>query len=99
VSGLLGFTEGKAASGTDRFSSVIQEQRGETLLLAAPFSADGGLGIASYLSLLAYGVYRAKKFVSQQTIRRITIVFGVALLGLAIYFIVQSVSVLSGVPD
>jgi hypothetical protein len=59
----------------------------------------GGLGIASYLSLLAFAVYRAKKFVSQRTTQRITIAFGVALLGLAIYFIVRSISVFSGVLD
>lgn len=64
----------------------------ETLL----FLLMGGLGIASYLSLLAFFVYRVKKFFSQRAIQRVTIAFGVVLLGLAIYFIWQSVSALIG---
>ena len=64
----------------------------ETLL----FLLMGGLGIASYLSLLAFFVYRVKKFFSQRAIQRITIAYGIVLLSLAIYFIVRSASALAG---
>ena len=50
----------------------------------------GGLGIASYSVLLALAVYRAKKFCTERTIRRVSIGCGVALLGLAAYFAVRS---------
>jgi threonine/homoserine/homoserine lactone efflux protein len=64
----------------------------ETLL----FLLMGGLGIASYLSLLAFLVHGVKKFFSQQAVQRITIAFGIVLLGLAAYFIVRSASALTG---
>jgi threonine/homoserine/homoserine lactone efflux protein len=54
------------------------------------FLMSGGLGIASYLSLLALVIYRVKKFFSERNIRRITMAFGIVLLGLAAYFILQS---------
>ncbi len=57
----------------------------------------GALGIGAYLSLLAFLVYRAKKFVSERGIHRITVVFGILLLCLSIYFIVRAAFVLLGV--
>jgi threonine/homoserine/homoserine lactone efflux protein len=58
------------------------------------FLAIGGLGIGSYLSLLAFIVLHVKSFVSEKTIQRITLVFGVVLLGLAAYITARSAIVL-----
>ncbi len=57
-----------------------------------PFLIIGSLGIGSYLALLATLVYRAKRFLSELAIRRITFAFGLALLALASYFGVRAVS-------
>lgn len=58
------------------------------------FLAAGGLGLGSYLALLAYIVFKVKGFLSEHTIKRITLIFSVLLLGLAAYIGVRSVFVL-----
>lgn len=58
------------------------------------FLVVGGLGIGSYLSLLAFIVFKAKRFFSVPTIQKITLAFGVVLLGFATYFMVRSAEVL-----
>ena len=55
------------------------------------FLFAGTLGIGSYLLLLAYMTYKAKHFLTQKTIYRISWTFSIVLFGLAIYFIVKSV--------
>ncbi len=54
----------------------------------------GAAGIASYLSVLAIGVSKAKKFFSTHGIRRITVGFGVSLLVIAAYFTLRSITAL-----
>jgi threonine/homoserine/homoserine lactone efflux protein len=54
------------------------------------FLGIGALGIGSYLTLLAFFVYRAKGFLSDHTIHRITMVFSVLLIGLAAYLAARS---------
>lgn len=54
------------------------------------FLAAGSLGIGSYLTVLAFGVYKAKKFLSSRGIRKLTSVFAVILFLLAGYFIYQA---------
>ena len=49
------------------------------------FLGVGASGIASYLTLLAFFVYRAKGFLSENSIHKITVVFGILLVGLAAY--------------
>ena len=60
------------------------------------FLGVGGLGLASYLTLFAFVVVKAKRFFSDHTIRQITIIFSIILLGLAAYFGVRSAFVLMG---
>jgi threonine/homoserine/homoserine lactone efflux protein len=54
------------------------------------FLLAGSLGIAAYSCLLALVVYKAKRFCTERTIRRVSIGCGVVLLGLAMYFAVRS---------
>ncbi|MFI5144568.1 MAG: LysE family translocator [Ignavibacteria bacterium] len=67
----------------------IIKQLGQTDIII--FLAAGSLGIGSYLTVLAFGVYKAKKFISSGGIRKLTSVFGIILFLLAGYFIVQTV--------
>jgi threonine/homoserine/homoserine lactone efflux protein len=54
------------------------------------FILTGGIGIASYLSLLAWLTYRAKRFLSDKAIMHISLIFGIALLALAVYFYIKA---------
>ena len=67
----------------------IIKQLGQTDIII--FLAAGSLGIGSYLTALALGVYKAKKFISTGGIRKLTSAFGVILFLLAGYFIFQTV--------
>jgi len=67
----------------------IIKQLGHTDIII--FLAAGSLGIGSYLTALAFGVYKAKKFISTGGIRKLTSAFGVILFLLAGYFIFQTV--------
>jgi threonine/homoserine/homoserine lactone efflux protein len=55
------------------------------------YLSAGASGIGSYLVVLSYGVYKAKRFFSDQGIRRITVGLGITLLVASIYFIAHSV--------
>jgi threonine/homoserine/homoserine lactone efflux protein len=50
------------------------------------FLASGILGIFSYGLLLSYSVYKSKKFIGGESIRKITRILGCVLFCLAIYF-------------
>ncbi len=63
---------------------------------AALFLLAGGSGIGSYLTLLTFGIYRAKRFISQRGMRRITVGLGAGLLALALFSIVRSVMAFAG---
>jgi hypothetical protein len=58
------------------------------------FLIVGSLGIGSYLIVLAAVVYRVKKFLSDQAIRRLTFVFGIILFVFASYFVLHAASTL-----
>ena len=54
----------------------------------------GGIGIASYLSILTYVLHWAKKFISERLMKKINLGMGVVLLLLSFYFLVDSLRVL-----
>jgi threonine/homoserine/homoserine lactone efflux protein len=58
------------------------------------FLLFGGLGIASYLILLANILHWAKKFISDKLLKKINIGLGVALLLLSFYFFAKSFHIL-----
>ncbi len=60
----------------------------------AAFLAVGGLGLGSYLALLAFIVLKGKGFLSEHTVASITVTFSVLLLGLAAYIGTRSAIVL-----
>ncbi len=60
------------------------------------FLVAGGLGIGSYLSLLAVMSYRAKKSFSTERAKKVTVGFGIAMIVLAIYFTVRAIMVIEG---
>jgi threonine/homoserine/homoserine lactone efflux protein len=64
----------------------------EHLSSTVPFLVFGLLGIASYLTLLAAMVYKAKRFLTEAAIRRMTVGFGIVLLVLASYFGIRAIS-------
>ncbi|MDP4200123.1 MAG: LysE family transporter [Bacteroidota bacterium] len=67
-----------------------------TLQTRVLFLVAGGLGIGSYLSLLAITTYRAKKSITRERTKKVTIGFGVAMIVLAIYFTVRAIMVIEG---
>ncbi len=54
------------------------------------FLIAGSLGIGTYLTLLTFGVYRAKRFLDDRFIQSATVIFGAILLCLAVYSVVQA---------
>ena len=54
------------------------------------FLIAGSLGFGAYGALLTFGVYRAKKFLSERFIRSATLFFGAILVCLAIYSVVEA---------
>lgn len=58
--------------------------------MAITFLTAGSLGLASYLSALAFFLYWAKKFISSRTLRIMNTAFGVFLLVVAFYFVASS---------
>ncbi len=70
---------------------LIKEFTYET---AALFLAAGSLGLATYLTALSLFLYWAKRFISEKTIGRINLVFGIMLLLIALYFISTSLRTL-----
>lgn len=57
------------------------------------FLLIGASGIASYLALFTFGVYKAKKFFTGNGIRKLTLAFGIILFGLAAYFLYKSAEI------
>jgi threonine/homoserine/homoserine lactone efflux protein len=55
------------------------------------FLSVGALGLGSYLAVLSLSVYKAKRFFSNRSIRRITVALGITLLVASTYFIVHAV--------
>lgn len=53
---------------------------------------SGTLGIGSYPMSMLFGIYKTKKFFSEAGIRKTTFIFGLALFGLAAYFLYQALS-------
>ncbi|MEJ2637321.1 MAG: LysE family transporter [Calditrichia bacterium] len=62
-------------------------------LFAALFIVFGGMGLASYLSLLAYVLHRVKKFMSERLMKRIYFFLGIILVIVSIYFLIRSILV------
>ncbi len=60
------------------------------------FLLAGSCGIATYLTLLTVGVYRAKRFLSQHLLHTVTAGLAIALFGLALYSLIRSASTLLG---
>jgi threonine/homoserine/homoserine lactone efflux protein len=58
------------------------------------FLGAGGLGIATYPVLLAFIIHHMKKFISEKTIQRVTLIFGIVLFGLAAYILTRSTIIL-----
>lgn len=50
------------------------------------FLISGAAGIGSYLLLLSIGIYKTKRFISDEAVRKIMIWLGAALILLAVYF-------------
>jgi threonine/homoserine/homoserine lactone efflux protein len=59
--------------------------------IALYYLSAGSIGLASYLVGLSVALYRIKKYVSLEGMRKINVGFGVLLLLLAVYFIGSSV--------
>ena len=58
------------------------------------FLLAGGLGIASYLTILALALKKAGRFITPKLEHRITVFLGAVLLLLSIYFLVRFIMVL-----
>jgi threonine/homoserine/homoserine lactone efflux protein len=56
----------------------------------------GGLGLSSYLTVLAMVVHWVKRFLSNKVMRRIHFALGVALVVLSVYFLIGSIKILMG---
>jgi threonine/homoserine/homoserine lactone efflux protein len=54
----------------------------------------GGLGLASYLTVLAMVVHWVKKFLSNRVMRRIYFALGLVLVILSVYFLISSIKIL-----
>lgn len=53
---------------------------------------SGTLGISSYPMTVLFGIHMTKRLFSEESIRKTTFIFGLALFGLAAYFLYQSLS-------
>ncbi|UCG12923.1 MAG: LysE family transporter [Deltaproteobacteria bacterium] len=62
--------------------------------IAVSFLLAGGVGLASYLTLLSVFLYWTKRFISLPKMRWINLSFGVVLFLLAVYFAVMSIQAL-----
>jgi threonine/homoserine/homoserine lactone efflux protein len=65
-----------------------------TPTVSLSFLCFGGLGLGSYLILLATGLYRARKFISDKFMQRINFSFGIVLVILALHFLIDSLKML-----
>jgi threonine/homoserine/homoserine lactone efflux protein len=60
-----------------------------TKIVALTFLIFGGIGIASYLALLAGMLYRVNRFLTEKAMRRVYIIFGIGLFIFSGYFLVR----------
>ena len=58
--------------------------------IAVSFLAAGGTGLASYLVLLSLTLFWAKKFIPDNRLKFINLMFGILLLCVSVYFIISS---------
>jgi len=60
------------------------------------FIISGTLGLGVYLLLIALVLYRLRHFLSERIIRVTSLIFGIFLIGLGIYFLVEAILELAG---
>jgi threonine/homoserine/homoserine lactone efflux protein len=77
--------------GSRFLSNVFNIERYNTLTIFI-LLISGTLGIGSYPLSMLYGIHKTKRFFSEAGIRKTTFIFGLALFGLAAYFIYQGLS-------
>jgi len=65
-----------------------------TPAISVSFLFFGGLGLASYLTVLAMVVHWVKRFLSNRVMRRIYFVLGLVLVILSVYFLISSIIIL-----
>lgn len=65
-----------------------------TLAISISFLFFGGLGLASYLTVLAMVVHWAKRFLPNRVMRRVYFVLGLLLVILSVYFLMSSIRIL-----
>jgi threonine/homoserine/homoserine lactone efflux protein len=65
-----------------------------TPAISVSFLFFGGLGLASYLTVLAMVVHWVKRFLSNRFMRRIYFVLGLVLVILSVYFLISSIIIL-----
>lgn len=65
-----------------------------TPAISISFLFFGGLGLASYLTVLAMVVHWVKRFLSIRVMRRIYFALGLALVILSVYFLISSIKIL-----
>jgi threonine/homoserine/homoserine lactone efflux protein len=75
-------------------AGIVANLAGHEMII---FLIAGSLGIGSYLTLLAAGVYKVKKFFSTGGIKKLTAAFGIMLFGLALFFLYQSAVTFIGI--
>lgn len=77
--------------GSHFLGSVYRIQRYDTSIIFL-LLISGTLGIGSYPMTMLFGLHKTKRFFSEAGIRKTTFIFGLALFGLAAYFLYQSLS-------
>jgi len=60
------------------------------------FIVFGVLGLGSYLTLLTSILYKVRRFLSEKTMRITSLAFSLVLFGLAFYFLIEAILVLTG---
>lgn len=60
------------------------------------FVCFGVLGLGTYLTLIAVILFRVRHFLSENIIRVTSLIFGFALIGLGLYFLIEAIMVISG---
>lgn len=65
----------------------------------AVFIVAGTLGLGVYLLLIALVLYRLRHFLSEKVIRLTSLIFGIILIGLGIYFLIEAILELTGHPS
>lgn len=60
------------------------------------FIISGVLGLGTYLTLIAVILYRVRHFLSEQIIRYTSLIFGMVLIALGVYFLIEAILELTG---